>query len=573
VIPALSSQIILSASLVGTVQTRDSLEAVYGATVTLVNERLQTWQSPSGLQGGFAFDSLPAGTYRLHVEAPQDVNLVGRFVDAGELCDAQSWSLSEDESLTDVQVLLHSGGTLEGRLLDLDGQPVADSPVWAIGTSDSTEGRTRSSRTDAEGYFLLQGLAGKNLESGQWLVWMDSENWPSQYLGESYGPDLADEYLAGPGADLDVGAHTVLAGITVEGTVMGPSSPVAAATVHVYAGGQVVTVESDSDGYYRATALPPGDVLPWASAEGLATTYYPDFDRPTEFLLMEEEGGLLSGADLSLPAEAFFEAMVVTESTGLPVPGVSALLYNDTHTVGRGDQADSDGVLRLDRLHPGTYELYVWGSSQGLVDDWVRDETGSVRVLEVGPGAEAVHVSLPSASILEGRVLDIDGRPIGSAWVIAEPEVGNTEATLTDSDGVFSLSGLNEQSWSLEARVSSACPGDPAYVSTWWPEQVNEDWAPRINLSNGDQEQGLEIWMPYDIDHDGMGDGWENTWNLDPTINDASEDPDGDGYLNLTEYLLNTNPRSDLRGCRAAPTQPAVSLFALALPLLVRRRR
>ena len=82
----------------------------------------------------------------------------------------------------------------------------------------------------------------------------------------------------------------------------------AAATVHVYAGGQVVTVESDSDGYYRATALPPGDVLPWASAEGLATTYYPDFDRPTEFLLMEEEGGLLSGADLSLPAEAFFEA-------------------------------------------------------------------------------------------------------------------------------------------------------------------------------------------------------------------------------------------------------------------------
>jgi hypothetical protein len=45
-----------------------------------------------------------------------------------------------------------------------------------------------------------------------------------------------------------------------------------------------------------------------------------------------------------------------------------------------------------------------------------------------------------------------------------------------------------------------------------------------------------------DSDGDGMSDTWETQYGLDPTRNDAAEDPDGDGVSNLQELAANTHP-------------------------------
>lgn len=42
---------------------------------------------------------------------------------------------------------------------------------------------------------------------------------------------------------------------------------------------------------------------------------------------------------------------------------------------------------------------------------------------------------------------------------------------------------------------------------------------------------------PADTDGDGMPDGWETAQGLNPNAADGNEDPDGDGYTNLEEYL------------------------------------
>ncbi|MBN1906302.1 MAG: hypothetical protein JW927_14520 [Deltaproteobacteria bacterium] len=39
-----------------------------------------------------------------------------------------------------------------------------------------------------------------------------------------------------------------------------------------------------------------------------------------------------------------------------------------------------------------------------------------------------------------------------------------------------------------------------------------------------------------------MPDGWEVQYDLDPLVNDANEDDDGDGYTNLKEYKRKTMP-------------------------------
>ena len=60
----------------------------------------------------------------------------------------------------------------------------------------------------------------------------------------------------------------------------------------------------------------------------------------------------------------------------------------------------------------------------------------------------------------------------------------------------------------------------------------------------GGWPQYASIPAPVDVDNDGMPDAWERRHGLDPTDPaDYVDDPDGDGYLNIEEYLNSTNPR------------------------------
>lgn len=51
-------------------------------------------------------------------------------------------------------------------------------------------------------------------------------------------------------------------------------------------------------------------------------------------------------------------------------------------------------------------------------------------------------------------------------------------------------------------------------------------------------------WTNSDTDVDGMPDGWEWQYGLNPQVDDASSDLDGDGYSNLTEYQTGCDPAS-----------------------------
>ena len=48
-----------------------------------------------------------------------------------------------------------------------------------------------------------------------------------------------------------------------------------------------------------------------------------------------------------------------------------------------------------------------------------------------------------------------------------------------------------------------------------------------------------------DSDFDGMDDDWEENNGLNSTVNDAQEDPDGDGMTNIEEYLEYSDPQNE----------------------------
>ena len=68
-----------------------------------------------------------------------------------------------------------------------------------------------------------------------------------------------------------------------------------------------------------------------------------------------------------------------------------------------------------------------------------------------------------------------------------------------------------------------------------------------------------------DSDNDGMPDAWEIENNLDPLRDDADDDPDGDNFSNLQEYLADTDPR-DPNSLPGLSHPNLISIILLLLP-------
>ncbi len=564
-----------AATVRGTVRGEDG-EPVPGAVVAAYDAVLDGVQATADEDGTFALEGLHAGTWRLWAIPPEGDDHAARFLpDATGFCDSRALRLAAGDAVEDADFSLPLGASLSGTLLGPDGAPVAGaaltaSPVDAPGTV-----LARSATADEDGAFTVRGLDARAGVSESWVVSVEAEGRPEQYLGGAYDEADAAVFTVEPAGAAEAGTWTLLAGITVTGTVTGPDGPAADAAVYVYAEGQIAVVATDADGRYEATGLPPGDVLPWVSTPGLAMTYYPDADRPTTFLSAPEEGAVLEGADIEAPAEAVFEAWFVDPDTGEVLPGVSGLLYNDTFTVGRGAAAGEDGLLRIDRLSGGDYTLYAWGSESGHADDWVRGADGEPAVFTVEGEVDnaPVEIALPRAAWLAGEVVDEDGAPVVGATVTAVRADGAWEQARTDEDGAWEVFGVPAGDWAAWAGYDTWCPEDADFVDTWWGDEPNPDWAPRIALAEGEGVEDLRITVPGDDDHDGMADSWESERGLDPERDDAAEDPDEDGYTNLEEYLLDTDPLRAAALPEPCGARGAWLLFLGALPARRRRRR
>lgn len=566
-----------AATLSGVVRDAVTLEPVAGIPVLAVDERLAWARATSTTAGRFTLTGLPPGRYRIYALPGEGSVYVPQFWPQGwSYCAAEPVDLGAEDSASGHELLLPRGSSLRGRLIGPDGAPVAAAPLICYGLDSRVEHIARETTSDAEGRFECSGL---DAESGEaYALEVAPADLPLQAWGGAYSADALLPIVVSPGEDQDLGDWSLLPGVRVEGVVRAQGLPLAGAEVTAYAEGQVVTTITDDAGRYAA-ALPPGEGLVWASAEGHAQTYWPGQDRPTaDRIPLDDEGGREGGVDLELPAEARLIARLEPAQATDDLSGAAVVVYNDEHTVGLGASMNADGEAVVGGLWGGVVHLAVYADDEGWVDDFMRGADGAELDLEVPAGGVLeVEVSLPRGAVLDGQLTDDRGLPVYGARVQLDPVDGGARAFVDTSDhnGVWTLEGVLAGRYTLTARYSAWCPRDRGWVQVVWPGEVNPALAATITLAAGQHEEGMHLVLPYDGDQDGMGDAWEEDNGLNPAFDDSGEDPDGDGFTNLDEYLLGTDPRRQVTapgGCGCGG-DGAAALALLALGLGRRRAR
>jgi hypothetical protein len=547
---------------------------VVGASVIVYDQRLNYAIAESTIFGRFSFQGLPDNPYRLRVIPGDDRNLVEQWVGGDlDLCAGLTHDLGDVSGLS---VVLESGGIISGTLLDAAGEPVVGAVVKSRSGLPNPVTLPRTAITDETGAFRMLGMPPEGGTSGTYLLEVEHENHPDQYL-DGRGTTSYDEVSAGtwevmPAEEVLTNEHILTRGVQITGSVTGPDGPVDVASVSVYSPSQIRSVPV-VDGEFTASGLPPGEVLVWVAGEGLATTYYPSEDRPKERIsvLLEDE---VARADLLAVASARLEGQL--EGQG-DLSEASVLLYNSDRTVGFTGDVLVDGSFVIEALHPGAYTLLVTGAAAGYVDDFSRDADGDERVYEVpAEGLVGVKVPLSPASEIHGTVRDkyTETLVYGASVYAESRSTGKLVVATTDQDGTYTLSGLVEDDWLLWAEYGAYCLEDPDWISSYYPDHVNHTLGGAVALIAGESL----LWDPTlrpDGDHDGMDDVWEEANGLDPTVADGEEDPDGDGFTNREEYLLGTDPlfATTGSGCGGGCRHGAPWMAWLGVPLLLRRRR
>ena len=379
-------------SLAGRVVDALNNQPITGATVEVVESSpaLQSFSATTDARGYFKLQGLINSDHTLSVRKEGYVPAADQVVAAGR---------------QDLVIEIEAGVTLEGRVVDDRGEPVAEAQL-------EVRGETRSN--------IPFAVAG----SGNWtpLPLFPGDDAP-------FDPALAN-----------LGTLGVTLGVVPPIPLQPSAAPVADANSSEGAAGTPFT--TDAEGRFSIGNLPAGRVRVLARHASYAPA--------ASGYLRLQPGSVHRGITITLPIAGVLEGRVLN-ARGEPVAGVQVTLDSDSFVIPMTGITNEQGDFRFSPV-AGPCELKAEPQ-----DGWPT--TADVVV----PAGETVSWNvqlLGGQESLEGRVEDERGQPLANASVELRspklrtlgPKASIALVTKSDQDGLFSFRGLVAGRYAIVAQ-------------------------------------------------------------------------------------------------------------------------
>jgi len=412
------------------------------------------WRTVSGAKGEFEVANMPPG--KAFLEASHE-----RF---GEV-RSESFEARAGETLEGITVVFSQPGGVEGVAANAHGAPRVGWSVTASSTRSTGFPEPKTSETDAEGRFRIEGLV-----PGEYFVVVADEAGGADSFGPA-GPPLRAtvEVEAGRIARVEFARPT---GCRVVGRVTRGGTPVSRAIVILnlvrpdehpgvtWSRAQDPWGWTGEDGAYAIEGVPPGEAL--VAVRGGENSHPKAV--PTDVPDASEWR-----VDIDLPG-GILEGRVVDAASGEPVSGALIEIQPAGSSLARvrifGSVATTseDGRFRLQDLAPGSYYVRAgvgagnpiyespFAEERPRARDVATETKGPVAVGEGGPAVVEFRLSRAATALV--TVTGPAGEPVRFGHVTLH-RVGLSE----DDRRAFQEEGGSSSDEAGIARVRGVAPG------------------------------------------------------------------------------------------------------------------
>lgn len=355
----------------------------------------------SGDDGSFIIEGVPEGEWIADAYAPGYLSSGGVDLEAGRGI---------------AELGLVRGGTIEGRVLDADGRPVAGASVRALTTGNNpTE---LSALVEQDQLRRFSGRMGPSASTTTSNFSDDPQFVPRGELGVLLGPippiPPPGVVAARPASVIDPKAATV--------SLTGDPAPLAVDP------DKASIWTTGADGRYRIRGIAKAKLNVLGVAPGYAEA------RSREVSI--KAGEVVTGVDIKLSAGTFVFGKV-SDKRGAPIAGAQVSAKPD---VGAQLDAftDGDGMYRLGPL---TGKVDLLASAYGHVDARRTIDLAPPKTSKAGEQREDITLDVADA-ILAGTLDDAAGAPIGGASIDVISGAGKGRHATVAADGTFSIDML-----------------------------------------------------------------------------------------------------------------------------------
>jgi hypothetical protein len=375
----------------------------------------------SGTDGYYTIGPIPAGTYRVQVDA-WGTEYVNRQYYSGksDYNQADPVCVTKDQTTTEIDFELELGASIEGYVYDPHGTGLSGVEVDMYSRYFDFGA---SSVTDSNGYYKIYGLpfggvytsscrpfGYDDLQITAHEVYIQS---PVLYSGHDFNLVGGAFYVSGI-------VYDKASSLPVEGVYVGSNIR----DINAYGG----HCQTNADGYYILKNLPQCDELDlWVNTAGTA---YAQVGAETSVY------GNIENMDFALTTGAAVNMQVVDIATGEPLPGVEVTCDNEYYQSWSNAFSDIGGWAAMEQVPGGVCEITARPPQESGYC-WSYNWPQSMVYL---PGDEDTfsHIAVQKGAMITGRFIDAASNPLSGIefeW-IGETCGGWTTAA---ADGTFSL--------------------------------------------------------------------------------------------------------------------------------------